>query len=232
MTDTTQQPEALRLAAWLNEGAWHQMTLGDVEAAGRELRRQHNDLTSLYNVIGLHRSQSAHVLVHNFENIKRFSDYLDALEREFFMVPGEPSDEPEDEGMPGADECLMQKWPAASTAHYVEQFRAALAVKFPPTWIPISEKLPDTPSNTDREFIVAIKRAHNGKTYVMSANYLNAKLLLTDEDDDPEDGSPFTGWYKEMTDDGDYDTCWHSVETQGDVVTHWMPLPASPETAL
>ena len=31
--------EALRLAAWLNEGAWHAMRLGDVEAAGRELRR-------------------------------------------------------------------------------------------------------------------------------------------------------------------------------------------------
>jgi cell division protein FtsB len=31
--------EANRLAAWLTEGAWHQMTLGDVIAAGRELRR-------------------------------------------------------------------------------------------------------------------------------------------------------------------------------------------------
>jgi hypothetical protein len=31
--------EALRLAAWMNEGAWHSMRLGDVEAAGRELRR-------------------------------------------------------------------------------------------------------------------------------------------------------------------------------------------------
>ena len=31
--------EALRLAALLNEGAWHAMRLGDVEAAGRELRR-------------------------------------------------------------------------------------------------------------------------------------------------------------------------------------------------
>ena len=37
----TPVPEALRLAAWLNEGAWHTMTLGDVEAAGRELRRLH-----------------------------------------------------------------------------------------------------------------------------------------------------------------------------------------------
>ena len=34
-------PEALRLAAWLNEGEWHKMRLGDVLAAGRELRRLH-----------------------------------------------------------------------------------------------------------------------------------------------------------------------------------------------
>lgn len=35
------KPEALRLAAWLNEGAWRSIRLIDVEAAGRELRRQH-----------------------------------------------------------------------------------------------------------------------------------------------------------------------------------------------
>ncbi|WP_312836203.1 hypothetical protein [Comamonas sp.] len=48
MTDKTEaQPEALRLAAWLNEGAWHQMRLGDVLAAGRELRRQHAEIQQL-----------------------------------------------------------------------------------------------------------------------------------------------------------------------------------------
>ena len=31
--------EAIRLAAWMNEACRHQMTLGDFEAAGRELRR-------------------------------------------------------------------------------------------------------------------------------------------------------------------------------------------------
>ena len=41
------QPEALRLAAWLNEGAWHNITLGDVNAAGRELRRLHARITEL-----------------------------------------------------------------------------------------------------------------------------------------------------------------------------------------
>lgn len=48
MTETidTAQPEALRLAAWLNEGAWLHMRLGDVEAAGRELRRLHSALAA------------------------------------------------------------------------------------------------------------------------------------------------------------------------------------------
>lgn len=44
---TYTQPEALRLAAWLNEGAWHQMRLLDVEAAGRELRRLHAENETL-----------------------------------------------------------------------------------------------------------------------------------------------------------------------------------------
>lgn len=46
MTDKATS-EALRLAAWLNEGTWHQMRLGDVEAAGRELRRQHARIAEL-----------------------------------------------------------------------------------------------------------------------------------------------------------------------------------------
>jgi len=60
-------------------------------------------------------------------NVKRFSDYLSAVEREFFMVPGEPSDEPEDEGCEPDDVCLVNKFPAESVEHYVEQFRTALA---------------------------------------------------------------------------------------------------------
>ena len=53
MTDKTNTPtpEALRLAAWLQEGAWHQMRLGDVEAAGRELRRQHARIAELETML-------------------------------------------------------------------------------------------------------------------------------------------------------------------------------------
>lgn len=85
------------------------------------------DLARVYDVIGLHHSHPVGVLLENFKNIKRFSDYLDAVEREFFMVPGEPSEEPEDEGCEPDDECLVSKWSAESTEHYVERFRAALA---------------------------------------------------------------------------------------------------------
>lgn len=89
----------------------------------------HGDTAALrrvYDVIGLNYSHPVSVLLENFKNIKRFSDYLSAVEREFFMVPGEPIDEPEDEGLEPDDVCLVNKWPAESVEHYVEQFRAAL----------------------------------------------------------------------------------------------------------
>lgn len=40
-SDAAPVPEAIRLAAWMQEGAWHKITLGDVLATGRELRRLH-----------------------------------------------------------------------------------------------------------------------------------------------------------------------------------------------
>jgi hypothetical protein len=57
-------------------------------------------------------------------NLKRFADQLHAVEREFFMVPGERDDDfPDDEPEP---ECLLNRW-GSTTQEYVEQFRAALA---------------------------------------------------------------------------------------------------------
>lgn len=65
----------------------------------------------------------------NVENTKRFSDLLHAIEREFFMVPGEPDDNyPDDEPQP---ECLLNCW-GSTTEQYVEQFRAALQRIAPP----------------------------------------------------------------------------------------------------
>ena len=58
MTDQ-QQPEALRLAAWLKEGAWHEMRLDDVQAAGRELRRLHAENEALRKTNALQPIESA-----------------------------------------------------------------------------------------------------------------------------------------------------------------------------
>ena len=95
-------------------------------------------------------------------------------------------------------------------------------------WISVKDRLPELAANSEQEFIVAIKRAHNGKTYVMAANYLNGLMLIPFDGDECGE-KPFTGWHKLMTSDGDFDTCWEPQETDGDLVTHWQPLPLPPK---
>lgn len=98
-------------------------------------------------------------------------------------------------------------------------------------WIKCSDRLPETPADTDTTFIVAMKRARNGKTYVFTTDWLNEKLLNKEdpEPDDPEDGTPFTGWYQLET-HADYDQYWEPLvqPSSGDEITHWQPLPAPP----
>jgi hypothetical protein len=81
------------------------------------------EIHQVYDLIGLHHSQPIHVLMANLSNMKRFAEMLHAVEREFFMVPGEP-----DEDYPDAepdDECLVNSW-GSTQEQYIEQFRAAL----------------------------------------------------------------------------------------------------------
>lgn len=68
-------------------------------------------------------SNELHTLLVCIRNIKHFADCLDAVEREFFMVPGEP-DEDDPDGEP-SDECLLNRW-GSTVEQYVEQFRAAI----------------------------------------------------------------------------------------------------------
>jgi hypothetical protein len=73
--------------------------------------------------IGIDARQPTTILT-NIKNVKRFADYLHAIEREFFMVPGELDDDyPDDEPEP---ECLLNCW-GSSQEEYVEQFRSAFA---------------------------------------------------------------------------------------------------------
>ncbi|WP_249341989.1 hypothetical protein [Pseudomonas sp. PCH44] len=90
-----------------------------------EESKLHPDLARIYDIFGLHHSHSISVLEANVRNTKRFSDLLQAVESEFLMVPGTPSDEPEDEGFPVDDECLVNRW-GSTQEEYIEQFRAAL----------------------------------------------------------------------------------------------------------
>lgn len=96
-------------------------------------------------------------------------------------------------------------------------------------WISVDERLPEVPKNDYREFIVSCTRA-NGKTFVFSAYYLNQKLLHSmwdgEDDDEPEDGSPNTGWRFEGELDGD--NVFSTVCNEGDTITHWQPLPRPP----
>lgn len=120
------------------------------------------NMARVYDVIGLHHHQPISILLECLKNTKRFSDYLHAVEREFLMVPGEPSGEPEDEGAPIDDECLVRKFPARSIEHYVDQFGAALAVKYLPrasASIALADLIPTRVSKDKGEDIGPVRRA-------------------------------------------------------------------------
>ncbi len=89
--------------------------------------KHHPELARIYNAFGLSSNHEVSTLLANIENIQRFSGLLHAVEREFFMVPGEPSGEPEDEGAPIEDECLVNSW-GSTQQEYLRQFRAALPI--------------------------------------------------------------------------------------------------------
>lgn len=138
----------------------------------------HGDTAALrrvYDVFGLDYSHHVSVLLANVENTKRFSELLDAVEREFFMVPGEPSDYPEDEGCEPDDECLVNSWGANSTEHYLEQFRTALLMISKPAGEPVayiqfgeadSGEIGDYEIEPNRKVCDALNVADNGNATI------------------------------------------------------------------
>lgn len=67
--------------------------------------------------------QKTFVIVESIENMKRFSEYLHAIEQAFLMVPAEP-----DEDYPNdpTEECLVNCW-GSTRDEYVWQFAKAIA---------------------------------------------------------------------------------------------------------
>lgn len=85
------------------------------------------ELARIYNVFGLSSNHELSTLLANVENTKHFADLLHDVERDFFMVPGEPSGDPEDEGAPIDAICLVNRW-GSTSAEYLKQFKAALPI--------------------------------------------------------------------------------------------------------
>jgi hypothetical protein len=95
-------------------------------------------------------------------------------------------------------------------------------------WLSVDDRLPEVKQNDTQEFIVACRRAFNGKTYVFSAEYANDFLLNGEEEQ-----RTITGWFMAGEDNsGEYDTVYTSACNPGDVITHWQPLPAAPGAAI
>ena len=91
------------------------------EMTEQEAKNALNDIFNIFTIGGKARTPS--VLMTNLENIKRFSGYLHAIEREFFMVAGEPDEDyPDDEP---DDVCLVNSW-GRDQDQYVSQFKNAL----------------------------------------------------------------------------------------------------------
>jgi hypothetical protein len=59
----------------------------------------------------------------SIRNLMHHAACLDAVERTFFMVPGEPDEEDPDEQP--SDECMLNRW-GSTVEQYMEQFRAAI----------------------------------------------------------------------------------------------------------
>ncbi|RFP32461.1 hypothetical protein D0T21_09690 [Duganella sp. BJB476] len=85
------------------------------------------DLQRVYDIFSIGKdARSIGVLLTNVRNCMHFFELLTAIEREFFMVHGEPDEDYPDEEP--QDECLVNSW-GSTEREYIDQFRAALAAK-------------------------------------------------------------------------------------------------------
>jgi hypothetical protein len=100
----------------------------------------------------------------------------------------------------------------------------ASAAPVVPGWVSVKDRLPDVADGEMNGFIVACRRAHNGKTYVFEALYLKNFLLSDVNSDDQE--RPFNGWHS-AKEHRDYDGFYEPIDSNGDAVTHWMHKPAA-----
>lgn len=98
-------------------------------------------------------------------------------------------------------------------------------------WVAVKDGLPDVKEGEDRELMVCVRRARNGKSYVFAARYLNQYPLHSEGHPDSDEEGMFlaTGWH-DVKESADYDG-WYSplIDVEGDEVTHWAELLPLPE---
>ena len=126
------EPSALRFPTSLRKmwsGGEVQQWLEDQGPLYRTRKTPSDDQATLqrvYDAFGIGElARTPSTLFTCIGNTQHFAQLLEEIEREFLMVPGVPSEEPEDLGSDPEDECLVIRW-GSSKEQYVEQFRRAL----------------------------------------------------------------------------------------------------------
>lgn len=177
-------------------------------------------LDAVYVMLGIgSAAREPNILFVNLQNLRRRSDCLKAVEREFFTI-ATPPDPDEDDDEPG-EECLLQ-W-GADPKEYVEQFRAALVqLRSSP---PAGER-----GDTETDSVHATSRSGQPSTVSEAAWQpietapKGSYVLLWGEF---EIGDPVVVqgcWFNSGIENG-----W--IDLNGEVInaTHWMSLPKPPE---
>lgn len=97
-------------------------------------------------------------------------------------------------------------------------------------------------AGTDKDFIVAVRRQHNGKVYTFPATYCNDLPLMSDDPkdadgagwtqreagEDDEDGDVYiTGWF-DIRSDAEYENRYHPALQKGDELVAWREIEAYP----
>jgi hypothetical protein len=93
-------------------------------------RGEAETLDQICDLLGIGASaRKPSIIMTNLKNIKRFSDFLRAVEAKFFMVEGEPDEDSPDETPESV--CLVNSW-GSTKDQYLEDFARALDIIRPP----------------------------------------------------------------------------------------------------